>query len=49
MQVVLKPVARLEVEMVGRLIEQQQTRFCQQQLGERDAHLPSAGELLRLA
>src|SRR6202012_5124575 len=47
-QVVLKPVACLEVEMVGRLIEQQQTRFCQQELGEGDAHLPSAGELLRL-
>ena len=47
-QVVLEPVARLKVEMVGRLVEQQQARLCQQQLGQRDAHLPAAGKLLRL-
>ena len=32
--------------MVGRLVQQQQVGFLQQQLGQRDAHLPSARELL---
>ena len=43
-QVLLEPVAGVEVEMVGRLVEQEQARPLQQQLGERDAHLPAAGE-----
>ncbi len=32
--------------MVRRLVEQQQRRAAEQQLGERDAHLPAAGERL---
>ena len=32
--------------MIRRLIEQQQARLLQQQLGQRDAHLPSAAEIL---
>ena len=45
-QVLLEPVARLEIEMVGRLVEQQQVRLAEQQLGQRDPHLPAAGERL---
>ena len=45
-QELLEPVARLEVEVVGRLVEQQQPGAAQQQLGQRDAHLPAAGERL---
>ena len=45
-QVLLEPVARFEVQMVGRLVEQQQVRLAEQQLGERDPHLPAAGERL---
>ena len=40
-----EPVARFEIEMVGRLVEQQQIRFFEQQFRQRDAHLPAAGEL----
>ena len=43
-KVLLEPVAGLEVEMIGRLVEQQQVRPSEQQLGERDPHLPAAGE-----
>ena len=35
--------------MVGGLVEQQQAGLLQQQLGQRDAHLPAAGELFGLA
>ena len=42
----LQPVARLEVEVVGRLVEQQQPGPAEQQLGQCDAHLPAAGERL---
>ena len=45
-QVLLEPVAGLEVEVVGRLVEQQQPRLAQQQLGQRQAHLPAAREML---
>ena len=48
-QIVLEPVARFEVEVVGGLVEQQQAGLLQQQFGQRDAHLPAAGELLGLA
>ena len=34
--------------MVGRLVEQQQVGLLQQKFGERDAHLPAAGEFFRL-
>ena len=39
-----EPVARVEVEVVRRLVEQQERRPAEQQLGQRDAHLPAAGE-----
>ncbi len=45
-EVLLEPVARLEIEMVGRLVEQQQPRSAEQELGERDAHLPAARKRL---
>ena len=43
-EVLLEPVARLEIEMVGRLVEQQQVGLAEQQLRQRDPHLPAAGE-----
>jgi len=45
-QVLLEPVARGQVEVVGGLVHQQQVGAGQEQLGERDAHLPAARELL---
>ena len=48
-QVVLQPVAALQVEVVGGLVEQQQRGLLQQQLGQGDAHLPAAGKFLRAA
>ncbi len=47
-QIFFQPVARFQVEMVGGLVEQQQVGFLQQQLGQRQPHLPAAGEFLRL-
>ena len=44
---VLEPVAGLEVEMVGGLVQQQEVRLRQQKLGERDPHLPTSAEVLR--
>ena len=41
----LEPADALEVEVVGRLVEQQQVGVAQQQLRERDAHLPAAREV----
>ena len=43
-EILLEPVARFEIEVIGRLVEQQQVRTAEQQLGERDAHLPAAGK-----
>ena len=48
-QILFQPVAGFEIEMVGGLVEQEQIRLLQQQLGERDAHLPAAGKFFRLA
>ena len=48
-QVLFEPVAGFEIEMVRGLVEQQQVGLRQQQLGERDAHLPAAGELFGVA
>ena len=47
-EILFQPVARFEIEMVGRLVEQQQVRLLQQQLGQRDAHLPAAGKFFGL-
>ena len=48
-EILFQPVAGFQVEMVGGLVEQQQVRLLQQQLGQRDAHLPAAGKLFGLA
>ena len=42
----LEPLDALEVEVVGRLVEEQQVGVAQQQLRQGDAHLPAARELL---
>ena len=42
----LEPRDRLEVEMVGRLVEQQHVGLAKQQLREREPHLPAARELV---
>ena len=44
-QVVLEPERSFEIEIVGRLIQQQKVGSRKQGCGERDAHPPSAGEL----
>ena len=44
-QVLFEPRRRLGVEMVGRLVEQQQVGLAQQQLAERDAALLAARKL----
>ena len=46
-QQLLQPLYRLNVQMVGRLVEQQHVGTAQQDLGQLDAHAPSAGELAR--
>ncbi len=45
-QPVLQPQRRFEVEMVGRLVEQQQVGLREQRGGQRHAHPPAAGEFL---
>src|SRR5581483_12076710 len=45
-QIIFQPVARLKIQMVCGLVEQQQVRFLEQQLGQGDAHLPAAREFL---
>ena len=40
-----QPLDAFEVEVVRRLVQKQDVRVAQEQLGERDAHLPAAGEL----
>ena len=45
-QVVLEPEQRLEVEVIGRLVEEQEGRFADEQAGEVRAHDPPAGERL---
>ncbi len=44
-EVLLQPVHRLGVEVVGGLVEQQQVGLLQQQLAQRDAALLTAGEV----
>ena len=43
-EMVLEPQRTLEVEIVGRLVEQQEIGRGEQRRGERNAHPPSAGE-----
>ena len=45
-QVLLQPVAGFQIQVIGGLVQQQQVRFFEQQLGQRDAHLPAAGKFL---
>ncbi len=47
-EIALQPIAGFQIKVVGGLVEQQQAGLLQQQLGQRDAHLPAAGELLCL-
>ena len=46
-QVLLQPLNRLDVEVVRRLVEQENRGASQQQLGQLDAHAPAARELAR--
>ena len=48
-QEALQPLDAGEVEVVGRLVEQQHVRVLEQEAGERDAHHPAAGELADVA
>ena len=43
-QMILQPERAFEIEIVGRLVEQQQIWFREQRCGERNAHAPAAGE-----
>ena len=43
-QMVLQPQRAFEIEIVGRLVEQQQIGRGEQHRGQRDAHAPAAGE-----
>ena len=45
----LQPFDRCQVEMVGRLVEQEHVGVLEEQPGERDAHHPAAAELAGLA
>src|ERR1700722_11852710 len=47
-EIAFQPIASFQIEVVGGLVQQQQAGLLQQQLGERDAHLPAAGKLLGL-
>ena len=48
-EIFFQPVAGFEIKMVGGFVEQQQVGLLQQQLGQRDAHLPAAGKFFGLA
>ena len=47
-QEVFEPLDRFDVQMVGRLVQQQHVGFLQQQLCQLDTHAPSAAELAGL-
>ena len=47
-QIFFQPVARFQIKMVGGFVEQQQVGFLQQQLGQRQPHLPAAGKFFGL-
>ena len=40
----LEPLHRVQVEMVGRLVKQEQIRFAEQHAGQRHPHLFTAGQ-----
>ena len=49
LQVILQPLDGLDVQVVGRLVEQHQVRAAEQDLGQLDAHVPALAESLGLA
>ena len=48
-EVLLDPHLRVDVEVVGRLVEQQNFGLLEEELRHRDAHLPTAGKLRAVA
>ena len=44
LEIIDQPEHAFEVEIIGRLVEQQQIGLREQHRGERDAHAPAAGE-----
>ena len=44
-EVFFQPIPRFDIQVVGRLVEQEQIRFLQQQFCKSDAHLPAARKL----
>src|SRR6478672_10171032 len=44
-EMVLEPQGAFEIEIIGRLVKQQEIGLREQCCGERDAHAPAAGEL----
>ena len=48
LEVVLEPVACFEIQVIRGLVQKQEIGLGQQQLGQRDAHLPAARELIGL-
>ena len=46
LKIIFQPIPCFQVQMIRRFVQQKQTRLLQQQLGKRDAHLPSAAEFL---
>ena len=45
LEVALQPLDALDIEVIRRLVEQEDRRAAQQQLGQLDAHAPAAAEL----
>src|SRR6266404_3384522 len=43
-EMVFEPERAFEIEIVGRLVQQQKIGSCKQRRGERDAHSPAAGK-----
>ncbi len=48
-EIVDQPQRAFEIEIIGRLVEQQQVGLGEQHGGERDAHAPAAGEFRKRA
>ena len=46
-QKMFQPLYALDVQMVGRLVQQQHVRILQQQFGQLDAHTPTSAEITR--
>lgn len=48
LQLLLKPHASLEIEMVGGLVKEEQVRSQEERPGQGNSHSPAAGEVLAL-